>query len=206
MIENYKTAFVAFGGNINSPYGEPRVTISAALEMLESTLITILKISSFYTTPAIPEGSGPNFVNAVAKISTKLNAYELLDKFHMIENAFDRKRVKRWSPRSIDIDLLTLEDQVFPCTVEFLRWATLNIHQQVSNTPKSLVLPHPRLHHRAFDWNIFPLALYKIRVNLQFSDYCRAGIQKVHHYLLLLRLAWQNVQHLDQKTLYLLSA
>lgn len=150
MTENYKTAFVAFGGNINSPYGEPRVTISAALEMLESTLITILKTSSFYTTPAIPEGSGPNFVNAVAKISTKLNAYELLDKFHMIENAFDRKRVKRWSPRSIDIDLLTLEDQVFPCTVEFLRWATLNIHQQVSNTPKSLVLPHPRLHHRAF--------------------------------------------------------
>ena len=150
MIKNFKTAFVAFGGNINSSLGKPKATISAALKMLESTSLTVKKTSSFYLTPAVPEGSGPSFVNAVAEISTNFNAYELLDKFHMIEHAFDRKRLTRWSPRSIDIDLLTLDHQVLPCTVEFLRWANLNIDQQAKYTPKSVILPHPRLHHRAF--------------------------------------------------------
>tara|TARA_Y100000746_G_scaffold222184_1_gene222357 strand:+ start:2596 stop:3165 length:570 start_codon:yes stop_codon:yes gene_type:complete len=150
VIKIFKTAFVAFGGNINSSHGEPRATISAALKMLESTSLTVLKTSGFYSTPAVPEGSGPSFINVVAKISTNFNAYELLNKFHMIENEFDRRRIKRWSPRSIDIDLLTLENQVLPSTVEFLRWATLNIDRQLLETPKSLVLPHPRLHHRAF--------------------------------------------------------
>ena len=39
---------------------------------------------------------------------------------------------------------------MLPCTDEFLRWANLNVDQQIKDTPKNLILPHPRLHNRAF--------------------------------------------------------
>ena len=68
----------------------------------------------------------------------------------MIETAFNRQRSKRWGSRTLDIDLLALEDQVFPSKAEFLKWFKLSKKDQTKYTPQNLILPHPRIQDRAF--------------------------------------------------------
>lgn len=150
MVKKYNTAFVSFGGNIESPIGDPKETIMAALKMLAANSLDLLKRSNFYLTPAIPIGSGPIFINVVAKVQSDLNAHELLNEFHLIETVFNRQRSKRWGPRTLDIDLLVLEDQVYPSKAEFLKWSKLSKKDQIKYTPKNLILPHPRIQDRAF--------------------------------------------------------
>ena len=135
MSNCFKKAFVAFGGNVVSSVGTPKETIIAALRELECDSLEVLKISNFYSTPAFPLGSGPDFVNAVAYIQTDTNAKELLKKFHKIESIFDRTRSHRWAPRPIDIDLLAFEDQIYPSQYEFLKWSNLKITEQIKGIP-----------------------------------------------------------------------
>ena len=96
LSNSFRKAFVAFGGNVVSSVGKPKQTIIAALRELESDSLEISKLSNFYSTPAFPLGSGPDFVNAVAYIQTDKNAEELLIKFHKVESIFDRTRFYRW--------------------------------------------------------------------------------------------------------------
>ena len=150
MNKRYNIAFVSFGGNIKSPIGDPRETILAAIKKLSMNSLKMLKISNFYSTPAIPIGSGPTFINVVAKVQSNLNANELLNEFHLTETVFNRQRSKRWGSRTLDIDLLALEDQVFPSKAEFLKWFKLSKKDQTKYIPKNLILPHPRIQDRAF--------------------------------------------------------
>ena len=39
---------------------------------------------------------------------TALPSLELLDRLHEVEAAFDRVRVVRWGPRTLDIDIITV--------------------------------------------------------------------------------------------------
>ena len=100
MNKRYNIAFVSFGGNIKSPIGDPRETILAAIKTLSVKSLNLLKISNFYSTPAIPIGSGPTFINVVAKVQSTLNANELLNEFHLTETAFNRQRSQRWGSRT----------------------------------------------------------------------------------------------------------
>jgi 2-amino-4-hydroxy-6-hydroxymethyldihydropteridine diphosphokinase len=150
LSDCFKKAFVAFGGNVVSSVGTPKETILAALRELECDSLEVLKISNFYSTPAFPFGSGPDFVNAVASIQTDKNAEELLMKFHKVESIFDRTRFYRWAPRPIDIDLLAFEDRIHPSKSEFLKWSNLTITEQIARVPTQLILPHPRIQDRAF--------------------------------------------------------
>tara|TARA_B100000768_G_scaffold172965_1_gene181737 strand:- start:97 stop:753 length:657 start_codon:yes stop_codon:yes gene_type:complete len=150
LSNSFRKAFVAFGGNVVSSVGKPKQTIIAALRELESDSLEISKLSNFYSTPAFPLGSGPDFVNAVAYIQTDKNAEELLKEFHKIESIFDRTRLYRWAPRPIDIDLLAFEDQIYPSKYEFLKWSNLTITEQIKRVPSKLILPHPRIQDRVF--------------------------------------------------------
>jgi 2-amino-4-hydroxy-6-hydroxymethyldihydropteridine diphosphokinase len=72
----------------------------------------------------------PKFLNLVAGIETTLTPEELLTTLQKIEHAFGRKRVERWGPRTLDLDLLVYESEK-------------------RDTPE-LTLPHPRMLERAF--------------------------------------------------------
>lgn len=122
---------IGIGGNIASPrFGRPRNTLSAALAALEEEGIAIVTRSGWYRSEPVPRSNQPWFVNAVASLTTELEARDVLAVMQAIETGFGRVRGAPNAARVLDLDLLDYRGQVM-------------------ETP-SLVLPHPRLHQRRF--------------------------------------------------------
>ncbi|MBV9331614.1 MAG: 2-amino-4-hydroxy-6-hydroxymethyldihydropteridine diphosphokinase, partial [Alphaproteobacteria bacterium] len=128
-------AYLAFGANLRSPFGDPGQTLRRAIAELASASIRFERISKLYASPAWPDPSEPPFVNAVAQVRTTLAPAGLLQLLHETETAFGRTRSERNAPRPLDIDILDFEGLV-------------------QNGPPTL--PHPRMDGRAFV--LIPLA------------------------------------------------
>ncbi len=86
--------------------------------------------SSLWRTPPWGKTDQPDFINACAKVSTRLEPREFLELCLQTEKALKRVRNERWGPRSIDIDILFFEDRKLE--------------------EEGLVIPHPRIAERAF--------------------------------------------------------
>lgn len=142
MSETYTQAWIGLGSNL----GKPAETLLAAAQDLAGTPgIHGLRLSPFYCTA--PVGcEGPDYVNAVASIGTQLDAHELLTALQAIESGHGRERPWRNAPRTLDLDLL------------------LYGGQQINTT--RLVVPHPRMHERAFVLQ----PLYDLAPGLQLSQ------------------------------------
>ncbi len=119
-------AYIGIGANL----GDPRSAVEHALAALDRLPGTRCRMRSSLYRSAPVDAGGPDFVNAVAVVDTRLDAEALLARLHEIERAAGRQRPYRNAPRSLDLDLLLWGDRI--CA-----------------TP-ALVLPHPRLHLRAF--------------------------------------------------------
>ena len=121
-------AYVGLGSNL----GRRKKNIAAALNALESTRnVEVVKVSSLYETA--PEGGPddqPPYINAVAHIETTLSPERILAVCQHIEDSLGRKRTIRWGPRTIDLDLLSYD-------------------QEIRAEPE-LTLPHPMMHERQF--------------------------------------------------------
>jgi 2-amino-4-hydroxy-6-hydroxymethyldihydropteridine diphosphokinase len=123
-----RTAYIGLGSN----QGELVASLKAALDSLRSLEQSeLVAVSPFYKSAPI-ETSGPDYLNAVAKLETSLEPYALLLHLLDIELMLGRKRrgQKKNAPRNVDLDLLLLGEMI------------------IQSTP--LTLPHPRLHQRAF--------------------------------------------------------
>lgn len=120
---------IALGANLSSAVGAPRETLSAAVEKLAQSGVEIAAVSPFYTSEAWPDPTDPPFVNAAAIVRTELSPSALLAKLHAVEMSFGRIRSTPNAPRSIDLDLIDYDGRV-------------------EEGPP--VLPHPRMHSRAF--------------------------------------------------------
>lgn len=119
-------AYVALGGNL----GDARATVQQALTGLASLPDTrLLRASSLYRTAPM-QASGPDFINAVAAVATRLSAFELLTALQQMENAQGRERPYVNAPRTLDLDILLYGDTP-------IHSATLQV-------------PHPRMYQRAF--------------------------------------------------------
>jgi 2-amino-4-hydroxy-6-hydroxymethyldihydropteridine diphosphokinase len=92
--------------------------------------VRVTAISPAYETVPVGGPAQPDYLNAVVLAEAAPPARELLDRLHEIEAAFDRVRVVRWGPRTLDIDII-----IFGA--------------ERSDDPQ-LTLPHPRAHERAF--------------------------------------------------------
>ncbi|ARC87368.1 2-amino-4-hydroxy-6-hydroxymethyldihydropteridine diphosphokinase [Rhodovulum sp. MB263] len=149
-IPAWPKGLIALGGNMGSGAGAPEATLAAGLAALEAESVRIVKISRFYHTPSMPEGSGPEFVNAVVEIATDLSATALLARLHGIEARFGRERRIRWAPRTLDLDLLDLDGAVLPDAAVQARWMGLAPEAQAREVPDRTILPHPRIQDRAF--------------------------------------------------------
>ena len=120
------SACVALGANL----GEPVAALRSALRALATLPRTrLVRSSAFVRSPSMG-APGPDYVNAVAELRTTLEPIELLRALLAIEAAHGRMRGQPNAPRTLDLDLLLYDDLVL-------------------DTPE-LVLPHPRLHERAF--------------------------------------------------------
>jgi 2-amino-4-hydroxy-6-hydroxymethyldihydropteridine diphosphokinase len=92
--------------------------------------IRVTAVSPVYETAPVGGPAQPDYLNAVVLADAGRPARELLDRLHEIEAAFDRVRMVRWGPRTLDIDVI-------------------DFGGERSDDPE-LTLPHPRAHERAF--------------------------------------------------------
>ena len=148
---NYHTkALVAVGSNLTSPAGPPEKTVSDAVCAVAQATGTVPVRSRFFRTPAFPAGSGPDFVNACFVLDWAGTAPDLLAILHGVEADFGRVRGQRWAARVLDLDLLALGGQVLPDAETHAAWRQMDLTDAGSQTPPTLILPHPRLQERGF--------------------------------------------------------
>lgn len=121
------TAYIGLGSNL----GDRRRFISDAVKMLEQTP-GIEGVQATKPTETMPLGGleQPKYLNSVAEIRTSLSAQVLHKRLKEIEDALGRKRGDKWASRTIDLDLLLFGDEIIQT--------------------KTLTIPHPETHLRAF--------------------------------------------------------
>lgn len=131
-MDSEKPVLIGLGTNLTFGALAGPALLDAALLALEEAGVKTRRRSSFWTSPAWPpeDPPQPDFVNAVASVDPgRLNAEALYGLMADIEQAFGRERRTRWAARTLDLDLLDFRGE----------------HSQAP-----LILPHPRLHERAF--------------------------------------------------------
>lgn len=120
-------AFLSLGTNIEPRYQH----LLKAIELLENDKdISIKRRSSIYETEPVGYVDQADFLNIVIEIETSLSSISLLDLCQHIEHKLGRRRNIRFGPRTIDLDIL--------------------IYNKENSTVERLILPHPRMHERAF--------------------------------------------------------
>jgi 2-amino-4-hydroxy-6-hydroxymethyldihydropteridine diphosphokinase len=120
------TAYIALGANL----GDRHAALQQALQALRAMAGSgALRSSRFYRSAPVDAG-GPDYLNAVAQLTTPLTAPDLLRALQALENAAGRQRPYRNAPRTLDLDLLLYGD------------ARIDSAQ--------LTVPHPRMWERAF--------------------------------------------------------
>ena len=121
-------AILSLGSNL----GNRIFNVKEALESIKRIPETnILKISNFYETEPFGVKTSQNkYINCCVKISTQLSPEILMGCCLGIEAAMKRVREYKFSPRTIDIDILAYEKEI--------------------RNEKNLTLPHPEMLKRAF--------------------------------------------------------
>ena len=123
--------FIGLGANLTPVgYRNPRDGCEAALVALKEEGIFLEQTSNWYETAPVPISDQPWYLNAVALATTSGDAAMTLAALHRIELKFGRVREIQNEARVLDMDLLDFDGQL--------------------NQNPSLMLPHPRMHQRAF--------------------------------------------------------
>jgi 2-amino-4-hydroxy-6-hydroxymethyldihydropteridine diphosphokinase len=126
-------AYIALGSNLDDPVSQVRAG-TQALGKLPGT--RLMRCSSLYRTAPVGVTDQPDFINAVCAADTSMPAGVFMRALLDIERAHGRQRDIPGGPRTLDLDLLLYGDLV--------------CHEP------GLILPHPRLHERAFV--LYPLS------------------------------------------------
>ncbi len=127
-------AWIGIGSNLEQPLWQVR----SALDELTSVPRTrLLAASSLYRSEPMGPQDQPDYINAVARLETQLEAEALLDALQAIETAHGRVRSgEHWGPRTLDLDILLYGSERIA-------------------TPR-LTVPHPGIAQRNFV--LYPLA------------------------------------------------
>jgi 2-amino-4-hydroxy-6-hydroxymethyldihydropteridine diphosphokinase len=141
---------IALGSNQQAVEASPQLIVERAIEALRGLGLVIRKISRFYQTPCFPVGAGPDYVNAACLLETTWSPSEVIETLHSIEQEFGRKRIQRWGQRTLDLDLISVEDVVCPSLKIHDKWRNLDLATQKIEAPTELIVPHPRVQDRAF--------------------------------------------------------
>ncbi len=120
-------ATVGLGSNL----GDRLANLQFAIDSLNTATGTqVHSISPVFETDPVGGPAQDDYLNAVAVVKTILSPEQLLEVTQQIEVAAHRERNERWGPRTLDLDLLAMDDLIIDS--------------------KNLVLPHPRAHERGF--------------------------------------------------------
>jgi len=118
--------FVGLGANL----GDAAACVRAAsVQLGELPATTLVAASALYRSAPV-DADGADYVNAVAELRTTLEPDELMAQLHALELRFGRQRAYYHAPRTLDLDLLFYGERRIAAA--------------------ALIVPHPRLHQRAF--------------------------------------------------------
>jgi 2-amino-4-hydroxy-6-hydroxymethyldihydropteridine diphosphokinase len=116
-------AFLGLGSNLGDRWHYLRAAVAQ--------LPDVIRVSPVYETDPVggPDGQDP-YLNLVVELSTDRSPRQLLEAAQTAEAAAGRQRTTRWGPRTLDVDVLLVGDQIV--------------------NDRDLVIPHPRMWERAF--------------------------------------------------------
>lgn len=121
------TAYIALGSNLSNR----EEFLANAIHMLEEhEEIEVTEKSAVYETAPVGYTDQSDFLNMVVEVRTSLSSLPLLDYCQEIEKELGRRRVIKWGPRTIDLDILLFN------------------HENMK--AERLTIPHPHMHERAF--------------------------------------------------------
>ena len=105
MIEVY----IGLGSNLALPEEQLQAACVSLAALPDSELI---RCSSLYRSQPMGPQDQPDYVNAVALITTLLSPDTLLQQTQLIENQQGRiRKTDRWGPRTLDLDMLLFGKQ-----------------------------------------------------------------------------------------------
>ncbi|MHB1630082.1 MAG: 2-amino-4-hydroxy-6-hydroxymethyldihydropteridine diphosphokinase [Bacilli bacterium] len=120
--------YISLGANL----GDRELFLRQALRELAMLAVTsVHTVSDVFETEPVDFADQPKFLNAVAEVRSEMGALDMLRALVTIERTLGRVRSVRYGPRSIDLDLLLCDGMAIDFAPE-------------------LIVPHPRMHERAF--------------------------------------------------------
>jgi len=127
--------YIGLGSNLDGPSGQIQ---RALMELVVLPRTRLLAHSHLYKSRPLGPQNQPDYINAVAMLTTGLAPLELLHSLRKLEEGHGRWRVRerRWGARSLDLDILVYGD--------------------IRLQSPELTLPHPGVHLRSFV--LYPLA------------------------------------------------
>lgn len=117
---------LSLGANL----GNPRETISRAIDLIARDVLADVRASAFYETAPVGITDQPVFINAAVVGTSFATAQQIHDACKQIEKELGRQHRERWHQREIDIDVILVGDCIYDKD---------DIH-----------IPHPRMHERQF--------------------------------------------------------
>jgi len=119
-------ATIGLGANL----GDARQAVQDAMRAIAAFAHCQWHAASPLYRSAPVDSSGPDYINAVLQISTRLSAPDLLVQLHQLERGAGRERPYRNAPRTLDLDIL--------------------LYGAARIDSPTLTVPHPRMRQRAF--------------------------------------------------------
>ena len=119
------TVYIGLGSNL----GHSEANLEQAMRLF-SPEFRIKKVSSMYQTDKLYRPGEPRCLNICCRVETELSAELAFEKCQMIEKSMGRRKTRKSAPRVIDVDLLLYDSVVLKTS--------------------ALIIPHPRMHERAF--------------------------------------------------------
>ncbi len=121
-----------------------------------------IKRSSIYETEPVGYLDQESFLNMAIYIKTDYSPFEVLDLCASVEKTLNRKRLIRWGPRTIDVDILLFNEEIIK--------------------EADLIIPHERMLERAFVLvplkEIFNGSINDKSIDYYFENIDKSGVEK----------------------------
>lgn len=124
--------FVAIGANLTRADGASALQTcrEAIFDLGNIPGLWLAAISPWFETAPVPPSGQPNYINGMAALAGDLPPEPLLAALQVLENGAGRIRTEANAARTLDLDIAAIDDLVRP--------------------GPDPVIPHPRMHLRAF--------------------------------------------------------
>jgi len=114
---------------LGSNLGDRVATLQGAVDRLADHL-AVVAVSPIVETDPVGGPDQGQFLNAIVLCRSHREPLEILAAAQEVEQFFHRTREVRWGPRTLDVDVISIDG--------------------VTSSDDALTLPHPRAHERGF--------------------------------------------------------